>query len=214
MTLHTRIFIGLVAGALTGGVANAIWADAPTLVWFIEYIARPLGQIFLRLLFMLVVPLVFTSLTLGVAGLGDVRRLGRIGARTIGFFLVTTAVAAIFGLVVALLLRPGDFLDATTRTALIQAYAEQAAQQTAAANRPFSIDMLIAIVPRNPLDAAARDDMLGVICFTVLFGVALTRLPADVAAPLTRVLQALDRAIGVMVSFAMRFAPYGVFGLI
>src|SRR5262245_61655593 len=175
MTLHTKIFVGLVAGAALGGIANALWPNAPALAWTIHYLAHPLGQIFLNLLFMLVVPLVFTSLSLGVAGLGDVKRLGRIGARTIGFFLFTTAVAAILGLIVAMVLRPGEFLDPDTRAALMRAYGEQAAKQgSAAASQGFNVDMLVAIIPKNPLAAAARDDMLGVISFTVLFGLALT----------------------------------------
>ncbi|MBI4500429.1 MAG: dicarboxylate/amino acid:cation symporter [Gemmatimonadetes bacterium] len=213
MTLQGRIFMGLLGGAAAGGVANALWRGSAGLSWAIEFIARPLGQIFLSLLFMLVVPLVFSSLTLGIAGLGDVRRLGRIGARALLFFVATSALAALFGVVMAELLRPGNALDPGTRAELMRAYSEQAAQQ-AGAGKPFSIDVLIGIVPRNPIDAAARGDMLGVIFFTLLFGLALTRLPGSVTAPLLRGVEALDRVIAVMVGFAMRFAPYGVAGLI
>ena len=214
MTLQTRILVGLLLGAAAGSIANAVSPQAPTLMWLIEFIARPVGQIFLNLLFMLVVPLVFSSLALGVTGLRDLRRLGRIGARTLLFFLLATALALVLGVVVADVVQPGNSIDPGTRAALLRTYADQAAQQRAAAAKPFDIDMVIALVPRNPIDAAARGDMLGVIVFTVLFGVALTRIPRDVAAPLLRGLEALDRAIGVMVGFAMRCAPYGVAGLV
>jgi DAACS family dicarboxylate/amino acid:cation (Na+ or H+) symporter len=193
MTLHTRILTGLLIGAALGGIANALWPNAQALAWSIRFIAHPLGQILLSLLFMLVVPLVFTSLSLGVAGLGGMRRLGRIGGRTLLFFFFNTVVAAALGLIIVLVLRPGEFLDRETRSTLMKAYANQAAAQTTGANaQRFNIDMLVAIVPRNPIAAATRDDMLGVITFTVLFGLALTQVPSEVSSPLVGGLQALD----------------------
>src|SRR5207247_10351174 len=145
---------------------------------------------FLNLLFMLVVPLVFSSLTLGVTGLRDLRRLGRIGARTLLFFLLATALALVLGVVVADVVQPGNSIDPGTRAALLRTYADQAAQQRAAVAKPFDIDMVIALVPRNPIYAAARGDMLGVMGFTVLCDVAPHRTPLDAPAPLLRGLDA------------------------
>ena len=112
--LHTKILIGLIVGAVAGVTSNYLWRDAPQLLWIVDNIANPIGQIFLRMLFMVVVPLVFTSLALGVAGLGDLRKLGRIGGKTFGFFLLTTALAVTLGLLLANVVRPGDYLDALT----------------------------------------------------------------------------------------------------
>src|SRR5690606_37913712 len=107
LALHTKILIGLGLGALAGLAANAFWADAPALGALIDFVAQPVGQVFLRMLFMVVVPLVFTSLVLGVAGLGDMGRLGRIGAKTFGMFIVTTVLATALGLFLVNTVRPG-----------------------------------------------------------------------------------------------------------
>ena len=126
MKLHTKIVIGLVAGAIAGTTANALAPGAPWVKWFAANIAGPVGQIFLRMLLMTIVPLVFASLTLGVAGLGDIRKIGRVGARTIVFFLVSTAVAATIGLILVNLVRPGEGLDPGLREELMLTYRSQA----------------------------------------------------------------------------------------
>src|SRR5918996_747474 len=85
--LHTKILLGLVIGAIAGVTSNALWSGTPQLDWVVDNVANPVGQVFLRMLFMVVIPLVFTTLALGVATLGDIRRLGRIGGKTLGFFV-------------------------------------------------------------------------------------------------------------------------------
>ncbi len=213
--LHTRILLGLLVGAVAGVTGNLLWKDAPALLWTVDNVAQPIGQVFLRMLFMVVVPLVFASLALGVAQLGDLSRVGRIGGRTLLFFLCTTALAATLGLVLVNVIRPGDTLDPLVRTSLMATYSTDAAARVeTAANNGFGIQTLVNIVPRNPLDAAARGDMLGLIFFTLLFGVALTRIPTEKAAPLLRVLEGLSEAVMVIIGFAMKLAPLGVAGLI
>jgi dicarboxylate/amino acid:cation (Na+ or H+) symporter, DAACS family len=125
--LHARILIGLLLGATAGIVANATARGTPRLEWMIANIAQPIGQVFLRMLFMVVVPLVFTSISLGVAQLGDLRRIGRVGAKTLGFFVATTALAALLGLLLVNVVRPGEAIDSQTRSALLAKYAPQAA---------------------------------------------------------------------------------------
>ena len=228
MKLHTKIIIGLVAGAAVGVVANAFatgagwvaWlgipaaAAAPVVQWIGNNLAGPVGQIFLRMLLMTIVPLVFASLTLGVAGLGDIRKIGRVGARTIAYFLVSTAVAATIGLVLVNLVRPGDGLDQAIREQLMTTYRSQAEGLQAGGGGKFGVDMFVNIVPRNPIQAAAALDMLGIIFFSLVFGAALTLLPADKSKPMLRVLDALGEAVVKIIDLAMRLAPYGVFGLI
>lgn len=215
VALHTKILGGLIVGAGAGVAANLLWRGAPTLLWIVENVAEPIGQVFLRLLFMIVVPLVFTSLALGVASLGDVSRVGRVAVKSIGFFLATTALAVAIGLLLVNTIQPGGSLDPTVRAALLQEYTSQAAEKVGlAAESGFGVGTFVNIVPRNPLDAAARGDMLGLIFFTLIFGVALTRIPPEVAAPVLRVLDGVGQAVMVIIGFAMRLAPIGVTALI
>lgn len=213
--LHTRILIGLVVGAVLGGGANLLWGDAAALEWVVSTIAEPVGQVFLRMLFMVVVPLVFASLALGVAQLGDLTRVGRIGGKTLLFFLATTAVAAGLGLLLVNAVRPGDWLEPAVRVALLEQFSTQAAEKTeAAATSGFGVQTFVNIIPRNPVDAAARGDMLALIFFTIIFGVALTRIPEASARPVLKVLEGVLQAVTVIIGFAMKVAPYGVAGLV
>jgi dicarboxylate/amino acid:cation (Na+ or H+) symporter, DAACS family len=213
--LHTKILSGLVLGAVTGVASNILWKDAPRLLWMVENVAQPVGQVFMRMLFMVVVPLVFTTLALGVAGIGDVRRLGRIGGKTITIFLCTTAVAVLLGLTLVNLVKPGMGLDPEIRAGLLQEYSGQAADRVEQSQtNGFGISTFVNIVPRNIVDSAAKGEMLGLIFFTLLFGVALTRLPLETAAPVLRFLEGVAQAVIHIIGFAMKLAPYGVFGLI
>jgi len=215
MPLHTKILLGLVVGAIAGVFSNAFWGDTPALGWIVDNVAQPIGQIFLRMLFMVVVPLVFTSLTLGIAGIGDVRRLGRIGGKTLAIFVGTTTCAVAIGLTLANVIEPGGSLDPEVQAALLEAYAGEAAEKVgAAAATGFGINTFVNIVPRNPLDAAARGDMLALIFFTLVFGIALTQLPEHLSKPVLRVIEGVGEAISVMIGFAMKLAPVGVAGLI
>jgi dicarboxylate/amino acid:cation (Na+ or H+) symporter, DAACS family len=215
MPLHTKIMLGLFLGAATGVFSNLMWTDAPRLIWLVDNVAQPIGQIFLRMLFMVVVPLVFTTLALGVAGLGDVRRLGRVGARTFAVFITTTTIAVVIGLTLANVVKPGTGLDPEIRAGLLAEYSSQAAERVETSQtNGFGVSTFVNIVPRNVVDSAARMDMLGLIFFTLMFGVALTRLPEATAQPVLRFLEGFAQAVIHIIGFAMKLAPYGVFGLI
>ncbi|HEX8361529.1 MAG TPA: dicarboxylate/amino acid:cation symporter [Longimicrobium sp.] len=215
MQLHTRILLGLAVGTAAGITANALWRDSERLDSVITNVTDPVGQVFLRMLFMVVVPLVFTSLALGVAQLGDLTKVGRIGGKTIGFFLVTTAFAAIVGLFLVNTIQPGNGLDPGVRDALMQQFGGQAAEKKATAEtNGFGIQTLVNIVPRNPVDAAAKGEMLPLIFFALIFGVALTRIPAEAARPVLKLLEGISYAVTVIIGFAMKIAPFGVAALI
>jgi DAACS family dicarboxylate/amino acid:cation (Na+ or H+) symporter len=153
--------------------------------------------------------------TLGVASLGDPRRIGRIGLKTLGFFLITTALAAAIGLMMVNLIQPGLAIDQVTRDALMAEFSGQAGErvQQASAAR-FGIDTFVNIVTRNPVKSAADGDMLGLIFFSLVFGIALTLLPEDRSSPVLKLLDGIAGAVMVMIGFAMKLAPVGVFGLI
>jgi DAACS family dicarboxylate/amino acid:cation (Na+ or H+) symporter len=216
MKLHTKILLGLLVGLTLGITVNlTIGTDNPTVELVNDYVAVPVGQIFLRMLFMVVMPLVFASIALGVAGLGDIRRVGRVGAKAIGYFFVTTALAATLGLIIVNLMRPWERVSPDTRTALMERFADDASSRVeAAAMSTFGMDTLVNIVPRNPIRAAADTDMLGVIFFGLVFGAALTLIPAAKAQPMIDVLEALNAAVTAIIHFAMLIAPFGVAALI
>jgi dicarboxylate/amino acid:cation (Na+ or H+) symporter, DAACS family len=213
--LHTKILLGLVLGAIAGVSANLFAGDAAWVDTVVTYVAQPVGQVFLGMLFMVVVPLVFSTLALGVAGLGDMSKLGRVGGKTLGFFLITTALAVTLGLLLANIVQPGAGLDPAVRAQLLAEYSTQAADRVAQSeNTGFGINTFVNIVPRNPIASAANGQILPVIFFTLMFGIALTRLPKDIAAPVLRGLEGVAQAIIEIIGFAMKLAPYGVAGLI
>ena len=216
MKLHTKILIGLVVGATLGLIAHRLSPSAPDAVAFVNsYIAYPVGQVFFRLLYMIVIPLVFASIALGVAGLGDLKVAGRVGGKAIGYFLVTTFLAAASGLLLVHFVQPGTTVTPETRTGLMATYAGDAASRVEASTKTeFGMETLVGIVTRNPVKSAVDNDLLGVIFFGLVFGAALTMITADRARPLIRALEGLNDVVIKIVEMAMRIAPYGVAALI
>jgi len=216
MKLHTKILLGLLVGATIGVLANTQLGGAhAAVVWTNRYIAGPVGQVFLRMLFMIVMPLVFASVSLGVAGLGDLRRVGRVGTKAVGYFLATTFLAATFGLILVNLIDPGSALDPAVKTQLMTTYAQDASSRVQAAQTAaFGIETFVNIVTRNPIRSAADFDMLGVIFFSLVFGAALTLIPDATARPMIGWLEGLEAVVIKIVGMAMKLAPYGVTALI
>ncbi len=216
MKLHTKILLGLCLGLALGLTVNlTVGVSNPTVEWINAYIAVPMGQIFLRMLFMVVMPLVFASISLGVAGLGDIRRVGRVGGKAIAYFFITTCLAATLGLIIVNAARPWERVTPETRQALMDRFAKDASGRVeAAAMSQFGMDTLVNIVPRNPIKAAADTDMLGVIFFGLMFGAALTVIPPDRAKPMVDFLEALNLVVTAIIHFAMLVAPFGVAALI
>ncbi len=202
MRLHTRIVLGLVLGAACGVAANTLAPGAAWVRWLGDNVAGPVGQVFLRMLLMTVIPLVY------------IRKVGRVGIRTLLYFLLSTALSAAVGLVLVNAVRPGAGLAPDVREQLMATYRSQAAGLQAAGTPHFGIDTFVNMVPRNPIQAAAGMDLLGVIFFSLVFGAALTLIPAEKTRPLVRVLDAVGEAVVKIIDLAMTLAPYGVFGLI
>ncbi|HYG80708.1 MAG TPA: cation:dicarboxylase symporter family transporter, partial [Pyrinomonadaceae bacterium] len=159
MPLHTRILIGLVVGVVAGVTVNALFGgEHPRVTWVVSNITEPVGQLFLRLLLMIVVPLVFSSLVVGVAGIGDIRKLGRVGLKSFGYCLVISAISVLIGLTLANTIRPGTRVDAETKVKLEQRYAADAKKrvedQTAqsAGNKDSALLQVVeTAVPSNPV---------------------------------------------------------------
>ncbi len=212
MQLYTKILIGLVAGAALGVASNLLglpWlADALTAI-------EPIGTVFIRLIMMIVVPLVVASLVIGTASLGDIRKLGRIGGKTVGTYLVTTAVAVTIGLGVSNLIRPGSRIDASTRDNLVEMYSGEAQRSmTLAAEKPSVVETLINMVPTNAVQAAAEGDLLPLIIFSIIFGAAISVISTDRRDNILTFFNAVNDAVMVMIDWIMRLAPYAVFALV
>lgn len=227
LALHWRILIGLMVGIAAGLAAGAAFPPGPDgtpdarLEWFAQNVAYPLGQVFMRLIFMIVLPLLFSALVLGVAELGDLRRLGRIGLWTLLFTVLLSSVSVLIGIGLVNALRPGAHLDDAQRTALRERY-ESAAQKELASARAVKPlrDTLLDLIPKNPLQEAvgALDGsspgggMLAIMFFALAFGIALAAIGPR-AEPLLAVLRSVYDTVLVVVDFAMKLAPYGVAGL-
>ena len=214
LPLHTRMLVGGVAGLLAGLAAHTFW-EGPGLETFLKLVARPVGQVFLRLLFMLVVPLLFSALALGVAGLGDVRKLGRIGLKTLAYTVAVSAIAVLLGVAVANVVRPGEGMSPELRARLTEGAAERAATLTSGASAPKGgVDLLVAIVPDNPLRAAVNGDMLAVMFFSLLFGVGLSLTRSPASQRLEGVLEGLYDVTMTLIGLVIELAPLGVAALL
>lgn len=199
---------------MAGVAANLLWGGSSGLEKVMRYGTDPAGQLWLRALIMIVVPLVFATLSLGVAELGNLRRLGRIGLKTLLFFTLTAALAAVLGLLLVNWVRPGLGLPPQVRDRLLATYRQEADQSKGMAGQArFGIQTLVNIVPRNPLAAAAQGDMLGLIFFSLIFGGALGLLPPGRSATLLHVVRGVGEAMAVIIDLVMKLAPYGVFAL-
>ena len=212
MQLYTKIAIALILGALAGMVANIF--DVEWLVTALVAI-EPAGTAWIRLITMVVIPLVVASLVVGTATLGDITKLGRIGGKTIVFYLTTTAIAVSIGLVLSNLIAPGSHMDPAALESLRSTYMTEGASRVEIAQQaPGLVEVLLEMIPRNPVQAMASGDMLPIIFFAIFFGAAMSVLPERRKAPLLGVFEGVNDAAMVMIHWIMKLAPYAVFALI
>jgi len=175
----------------------------------------PVGLVFLRLIKMIIVPLVFASLLVGVASLGDLRKLGRLGGKTLGYFLLTTTLAISIGLSLANIIRPGDYINPDDKQVLMAQYSSDATGKTKeAGEQPSAVDNLLGIIPENPARSMASGDMLQIIFFAIFFGIALTLIPEEKSKRVMAFFDAVNDAMVMCVHIIMKLAPYGVFALV
>jgi Na+/H+-dicarboxylate symporter len=202
--LPTRILIALVFGAIAG-----LWlGEAANII-------EPIGKAFIRLIKMIVVLLVFASLLVGTASLGDIRKLGRIGSKAIIFFVISTVFAIVIGLSLANTLKPGRGLSESAKAEIMQNYQLEAARKIdVAGKRPSITDVLLEIIPQNPLESMVEGNMLQIIFFAMFMGVAISLLPKQKMAPLIKFFEGLNDIMIKIVEIVIKIAPYGVFALL
>jgi DAACS family dicarboxylate/amino acid:cation (Na+ or H+) symporter len=221
--LANRILLGLVLGAVAGAIVVAVGAHVPPLLegarWFATTICDPLGQVFLRMLFFVVIPLVFASLANGVVQLGELSHLGPLAGRTFTFFFLNMAIAATLGLLMMNILQPGSRLDEETSARLIEQYSGQAQQhvETRAAQPKMTTATIVDMfMPRNLFGAFVGNqrgtlgEVLPLILFAILVGAAGLSLPRDRRQRLQDGLETITELMTGIVHFALRLAPYAV----
>jgi len=199
LKLYQQILIAMVIAA---GVAISVLSAGIPLP--LEPLT-PLGTIFIRLLKMIIVPLVVSSIIVGVSGIGDSKTLGRLGMKTLGYYFLTSLCAIVIGLFLSNLVQPGLGVSVPQADAI----------DASSLNRPGSIfDIVIRMIPTNPIQAFAGGDMLGLIFFSICFGVAMTRCPEAIQKPLFQVVNSVFQVMMNLTEMIIKLAPLGVFGLI
>src|SRR5262245_26819619 len=215
MPLHTKILIGLVAGAAAGLLAHALAGDAPWIAVTVTYVTQPLGQIFLRIILMAVIPLIFSALVLGVAELGDIRKLGRIGLKTLLLTLVLSAISVLVGITLVNVVRPGAGVSEADRSRLTGMLGPST--PTPALPPRAAMQVLVELIPDNPIRAMAeayQGQMLAVMVFALFMGVAMAMFDRERVEPLIAVLRSLYEVVMMIITIAMKLAPYGVAALL
>ena len=217
--MTVRIIIALILGIAIGSIFN-LFAEAEWVKGINQYVFNVLGQIFLNLIFMLVVPIVFVSIVLGVVGVGDPKLLGSIGIKTLLFFLTTTALAIIIAMSLSLIFKPGD-----GKTELLQsddvakyeqqqkAKADEAKAQGMSTEQTFD-QTLINLFPKNPIEAMATTNVLQVITFVLFIGIGMIALGDKVTVVKTFFEQVNEILMYIVMMIMKYFAPFGTFGLV
>ena len=225
MALHTKILIGLLVGVVGGLAVNwTLGGTHPNVVWIVSNITQPVGTVFLNLLLMIVVPLVFASLVVGVAGIGDIRKLGRIGLKSFAYCLIISAISVVIGLVLANTIRPGERISPEIAVQLKEKFSTGASSATAAQKQAAEsaksdsplMQAVKTIVPSNVFNSisGASPNMLHIMFFALIVGIAITLMPAPVSAPFVGLMESVFAITSKIIDIIMKFAPYAVACLI
>lgn len=212
LPLHVLMLIGFLVG-LSGGLAVnlTIGGDTPWVQWLTSNITGPAGQIFLRLLFMLVLPLLFSALVVGVAEMGDLKTLGRAGTKSLLFTVFISAIAVIIGLVMVNVFRPGDGVDPALAQQLLEQGRSGAASIVSSA--PDSVragDFFLDLVPSNVFTAAAQNEILPVMVFALLFGIGLVMAKSPATDRLQQTIEGLFEVMMKLINLVIRLAPIAI----
>ncbi|WP_068772406.1 dicarboxylate/amino acid:cation symporter [Termitidicoccus mucosus] len=221
--LANLILLGLATGLAAGLAINAFCTTPEALArlqWWLAQVIQPAGKLFIRLIFMIVLPLIFSAIVLGVVEMGDIRKLGRVGVKCVLWTLVLAGTSVVIGLVLVNVLAPGRHLPEATRAELIAQHGGAAAaniEQGTRASPPVA-ESILNLVPQNPLFEAVNaftpnytgGGLISVMVFSVFFGVALAMVPREKSAALTAAIQGTFEVCMLVIGFAMKLAPVGV----
>lgn len=212
LPLHWKMLIGFMLGLVLGLIVHStVGADAPW-VGHVTSVTQPAGTIFLRLIFMLVLPLLFSALVCGISEMGDVRALGRIGWKTLGYTILASGLAVILGLVLVNLFKPGAGTDPVVAQQMLDAGADRAQAIISKGKAvPGGADMLLSIVPANVVSAAANDQIMGVMFFALMIGVGVVLTRSEKTAAFRNAVEGLFEITMTLITLVIRLAPYAVF---
>jgi Na+/H+-dicarboxylate symporter len=200
LSLANKVLLALIIGVLFGFIANLSFS-AEFNDSLIKWVLDPAGNVFLRGIKMIVVPLVFFSLICGAASVGDVKKLGRVGGKIFVFYMFTTALAITIALTATAIIKPGVGINMVAPGAF------------EAKEAPFIMDIFVNMIPTNPIESLVKGDMLQIIVFALIFGISMT-LIGDPVKPLLNVIDQANNVFLKVIGLVMLFAPYGVFALI
>lgn len=216
--LPLRILLGLVVGMVAGLVLNwTIGGTSNSINWVVRNITEPVGQLFLRLLLMIVIPLVFSSLIVAIAGIGDIRKLGRVGFKSFGYCLVISAISVVIAIALANVIRPGKRISPQVAAQLQERYSSDASQKIEEAKLSTGKDSVLlqvvkTLVPSNPVHAlaSATPNLLHLMFFSLLLGIGITLLPSEKSAGFLQAVEGLYAVSIKIIDLIMLFAPYAV----
>ena len=235
LPLHWKMAIGFLAGLLLGmlayktglgsltpagagaaqcvaGAADVPWQCQSWVSLIADYVTGPIGQLFLNLIFMLVVPLLFSALVVGVSEMGDIRAFGRVGWRTLGYTVLMSSIAVVLGLLLVNWLQPGAGIDRATAQQLLDEGAQRASAIVASTHeQPRGLDMLLSIVPDNVIKAAADNTILAVMFFALMLGIGMVLTPGKATDTLREAIQGLFDVSMTLIGLVIRLAPIAVF---
>lgn len=207
ITLAWKIFFALNLGIITG---IALHDQIEMKDWIINMFLSPSGEVFIRMIKMIVVPIVMATLIVGIAGIGDVKKLGSIGLKTIIYFEIITTLAIVLGVALANIFHPGYGIDMSVLSKTdISMY-----EQTTSDIQSDLVGTMLSLIPSNIIDSMAKGDMLPVIFFSVIFGLGLSALPDKTKSPLLSICHSVADTMFEVTNIVMRYAPIGVFALI
>lgn len=214
MNFHRQMLLAFVVGITAGLLVNWQGADQAWVQAVIDYGTGPMGQLFLNLLKMLVVPLVFSALMLGVVEIGDPKSLGRIGLRTLSWIVLVTGIAVGIGLVLVNLVQPGVGLPPELAQSLISSGAEKTGEIAGKASAATPMALLLNLIPTNPIAAAANGDLLALMVVALLFGVAATVHKTEGVKSFVGAVQGVYDISLLLISWVIRLAPFAVAALL
>jgi DAACS family dicarboxylate/amino acid:cation (Na+ or H+) symporter len=211
VSLQMQMLIGFIVGLTAGLIVyvtqpNAEWVQTVT-----TYITGPIGQIFLRLLFMLVIPLLFAALVVGIAEMGDIRSLKRVGIKTLMYTVLLSSIAVLLALAVANLFEPGGGVDKAQAMEMLEKGRENAGSIISAqAERPSGVGAVLAIIPNNIFKAMADNDILAVMFFALIFGIGLLLVNTPTTNALQRGIEGIFQVAMKLIGLVIRLAPIAI----
>ncbi|MBH1653659.1 dicarboxylate/amino acid:cation symporter [Stenotrophomonas maltophilia] len=216
LPLHWKMGIGFAIGLVLGLIVHALGGSVDGLhagaKWVMDYVTTPASGLFLNLIFMLIVPLIFSALIMGVSEMGDIRALGRIGWKTLAYTVLLSGIAVGIGLVLVNLLKPGVGVDPQVAAMMLSENAERSKEIVAGIHgTPKGMDMLLSIVPSNVLQAASDNGaILSLMFFALMFGIGMVLTDNEKVAPLRRAIEGVFEISMTLINLVIRLAPYAV----